>query len=66
MSFYRGGILQQRHGIHTLTHTVSPLPSTTWYGAVGVNAPIQPTDYHIVVDWLDGVCGNLLGFRSPF
>lgn len=66
LSFFRGGILQQRHGIHTLTHTVSPVPSTAWYGALGVQAPVQPADYHIVVDWLPGVCGNLLGFRSPF
>lgn len=65
LTFLRHGTILQRHGIHTLTHSVSPLPGSLWFGAFGVNAPIQPTGYHITVDWLAGVCGELIGNVLP-
>lgn len=65
LKFVRNGEILERHGIHTLTHTVSPLPGCVWIGAYGLGAPIQPTGYHITVDWLDGVCGHLTGLILP-
>jgi hypothetical protein len=65
LKFVRNGEILARHGVHTLTHTVSPLPGCVWIGAYGLGAPIQPTGYHITVDWLDGVCGHLTGLILP-
>jgi hypothetical protein len=65
LSFIQGGVLLARHGIHTISHDVSPLPGTNWYGVSGINAPNMPGDYHIVVDWLPGVCGQLIGEVGP-
>ena len=66
LTFVKAGVIVARHGIHTLSHHVSPLPGTSWYGVAGVQAPIQPADYFVIVDWLPGVCGRLTGSHSPF
>jgi len=65
LSFVRNGDLLARHGVHTLSHSVSPLPGCVWIGAFGFNVPIQPTGYHIKVDWLPGVCGHITGQILP-
>jgi hypothetical protein len=65
LSFERNGDLLARHGVHTLSHSVSPLPGCVWIGAFGFNVPIQPTGYHIKVDWLPGVCGHITGQILP-
>lgn len=61
----RGGTLVQRHGIHTLTHTMSPLPGLPFPWLNGIPAALQPPDFHIWVDWADGVCGELIGQVLP-
>jgi len=66
LSFIRGGVGLQRFGIHTTHTTVYPLPGTPlpWI-AEFPGIPIQPPDYHINVDWADGVCGRLVGLAFP-
>lgn len=61
----RGGTLVERHGIHTVTHTVSPLPGLPFPWLNGIPAALQPPDFHIWVDWADGVCGELIGQVLP-
>lgn len=65
LTFEIGGVISERHGIHTLTHTVTPLPDSLPFGAGVVTAWLQPTGYHIKVDWLPGVCGELVGLIWP-
>lgn len=65
ITFVRGGEVIERHGIHTLSHSVSPIPGSLPFGAGAVTAWLQPGDYHIRVDWKDGVCGSLTGAILP-
>jgi hypothetical protein len=61
----RGGDILARHGIHTTSHTLSPLPETPYPWLTNLGVPIQPSDYHVAVDWAAGVCGELLGLVLP-
>lgn len=61
----RGGDILARHGIHTTSHTLSPLPETPYPWLTNLGVPIQPSDYHVAVDWAEGVCGELLGVVLP-
>lgn len=54
-----------RHGIHTKSFTVSPLPGSFPLGVSGVGVPVLPPNYHIIVDWAGGVCGELLLHYLP-
>lgn len=65
LSFVRGGGLLERHGIHTLSYSVSPLPASLTPWTVGANLHVLPGDYHIVVDWAPGVCGHVIGNVLP-
>jgi hypothetical protein len=61
----RGGDVLARHGIHTTSHTMVPLPETPYPWLTNFGIPIQPSDYHVSVDWAAGVCGELLGLVLP-
>lgn len=65
LTFIHAGDIVQRHGIHTVSHTVSPLPAVSLPWPNNFGWPIQPSDYHVTVDWAPGVCGELLGLRLP-
>lgn len=65
ISFWRDGTLIERHGVHTLSHSVSPLPDSVPFTLGPIFAYLQPGGYHITVDWLDGVCGELVGQVLP-
>ncbi len=65
LTFIHAGDIVQRHGIHTLSHTVSPLPAVSLPWPNNFGWPVQPSDYHVTVDWATGVCGELLGLRLP-
>jgi hypothetical protein len=65
LSFVRGGSLLERHGIHTLSYTVSPLPASIAVWNTGLELDILPGDYHINVDWAPGVCGRVVGEVLP-
>jgi hypothetical protein len=65
ITFIHSGDIVQRHGIHTTSHTVSPLPAVTLPWPNNFGWPVQPSDYHAVIDWAPGVCGELLGLRLP-
>lgn len=61
----RGGNLIQRQGIHTLSHTLSPLPESLPFGLGRFELEVQPDDYHVTVDFAEGVCGRLEGLTLP-
>jgi hypothetical protein len=65
LTISRGGDILARHGIHTTSHTLSPLPETPYPWLTNLGVPIQPSDYHVAVDWAEGVCGELLGVVLP-
>lgn len=65
LSFYRSGGLVERHGIHTLTFSVSPLPGSLAPWPLNLPLEFQPGDYHIHVDWAPGVCGHVVGQVLP-
>jgi hypothetical protein len=65
LTFIHAGDIVERHGIHSTTHTVSPLPYVALPWPNNFGWPVQPSDYHVTVDWADGVCGELLGLRLP-
>jgi hypothetical protein len=66
LSFWRGGQLLKRLGIHTTSFTEQPLPGQLLPWAVRLaNVPIIPPDYQIHVDWAAGVCGELRGLAIP-
>lgn len=65
LSFVRGGSLLERHGIHTLSYTVSPCPASVAVWNTGLELDILPGDYHINVDWAPGVCGRVVGEVLP-
>jgi hypothetical protein len=65
LTFVRGGSIIQRHGIHTVTHEVSPVPGSLTPTVVELPISLQPADYHIRVDWAEGVCGHVLGYVIP-
>jgi hypothetical protein len=44
---------------------VYPLPGLPFPWLVNLAAPLQPPDYHIWVDWAEGVCGELIGLALP-
>lgn len=62
---YRGGSLIMRQGVHTTSHTISPLPDSFPFGAGQAVAEIQPSDYLITVDFHADVCGILMGSVLP-
>jgi hypothetical protein len=66
LQFVRGGVTLKRLGIHTLLTTEYPLPGTPmpWIAFLP-GIPMQPPDYHIWVDWAEGVCGRLVGLAFP-
>lgn len=66
LTFWLGDEMIERHGVHSTTHVVAPLPRSLPFGAGAVAAYLQPGDYHITVDWAPGVCGQLLGQVLPF
>ena len=65
ITIIRGGAVQLRHGVHTVSHTISPLPGLPFPWLTAFSAPLQPGDYHITVDFLEGVCGRLTGQALP-
>ena len=65
LSFWRSGGLVGRHGIHALTHSVSPLPESVAVSFFTTVGYLQPGEYHITVDWAPGVCGELTGSIHP-
>lgn len=65
LTFVHAGDIVERHGIHSTSHTVSPLPYVALPWPNNFGWPVQPSDYHVTVDWADGVCGELLGLRLP-
>lgn len=65
LSFWRSGSLVERHGIHALTHSVSPIPDSALFSLGPIFGYLQPGDYHITVDWAAGVCGTLTGMVLP-
>lgn len=65
LTITRGGDILARHGIHTTSHTLSPLPETPYPWLTNLGVPVQPSDYHAAVDWAEGVCGELLGLVLP-
>jgi hypothetical protein len=65
ITIVRGNAQLERHGIHALSHTIYPLPGLPFPWAVNLDLPLQPPDYHINVDWAEGVCGQLIGLGLP-
>lgn len=65
INIIRGGHILTRHGIHSLSHTIYPLPGLPFPWLTSLGAPLQPPDYHVNVDFAVGVCGQLLGLRAP-
>ena len=65
LSFWRGGELVERHGIHAVSHTVSPVPGSALFALGPIFGYLQPGDYHVTVDWAPGVCGQLKGQVLP-
>lgn len=59
------GEQQVRHGIHTKTFTLNPLPSVLPLAVAGIGVPVVPANYHVTVDWAGGVCGELLLYYLP-
>ncbi len=64
LTITRGGAIVARHGIHTLSHTVYPLPGLPILPVV-LSLPVVPGDYHVSVVWAPGVCGHLTGLGFP-
>lgn len=65
LTVWRGGDIVTRHGIHTLSHTVSPIPGQPFPWATLINIPLQAGDTRVTVDWLPGVCGELVAEYLP-
>jgi hypothetical protein len=65
INIIRGGHILARHGIHSLSHTIYPLPGLPFPWLTSLAAPLQPPDYHVNVDFAVGVCGQLLGLKAP-
>jgi len=65
ITFVRGGTIAARHGVHTLTFTVSPVPDSITQTVTDLPVSIQPGDYHVRVEWAAGVCGTLTGYVLP-
>lgn len=61
VSIIRGGTLLERHGIHTLEWTLSPLPQSLSPWPLGIRWGVQPNDYQVTVNWAPGVCGHVIG-----
>lgn len=53
------GEMVLRVPVHNNNVSVRPLPSMFPAVIAGVGVPIAPSDYHIIVDWGDGVCGYI-------
>lgn len=60
----RGGAVLLRHGIHTRSHEVYPLPGIPAV-TLELDLPIVPPDYRFKVWWGEGVCGELLLLELP-
>lgn len=60
-----GGVLLLRHGIHTLSHSVKPLPTYPLPWLFFVPTALQPAGLHVRVYWEAGVCGRLIGETLP-
>lgn len=65
INIVRGGAGIFRQGVHTRQHTLAPLPDSFPVGVGRLEAELQPQDYHIVVDFAEGVCGRLWGLVLP-
>jgi len=65
ITFRRSGDIIARHGVHTLSHSVAPLPQSLAPTNVDLPVSIQPGDYHIIVDPEPGVCFTLTGYVLP-
>lgn len=65
LTFLRGNSIIERHGIHTLSYTVSRLPQSIGPWPLNIRFDVQPTDYHIHVDWAPGVCGHIRASVRP-
>lgn len=65
LCFWRAGGLVQRHGVHTMTFSVSPIPDSLTPTVIELPVSLQPGQYHITVDWAPGVCGHLVGHVLP-
>lgn len=65
LTFTRDGNIIQRHGIHTQTHTIAPIPEwpVPWLGPVPT--AIQPIGLRVHVEFLPGVCGELFASQYP-
>lgn len=61
----RGGSQTARYGIHTLSFSLEELPDMLPVSLAGVGVPVAPPNYHIIVDWAGGVCGQLLLYYTP-
>lgn len=59
--FYVGTALVGRQGIHTIVHTITPLPNSLYPLFWGGIFRTLPANYHVTVDWADGVCGTVTG-----
>ena len=55
---YHNGKLKGRQGVHTISHTWSPIPPVA-FPWIGPFMPLQFPGTVITVDWADGVCGEL-------
>lgn len=65
VQFIRGGDLLSRSALHTKTHLFYPLPGNLFPALTAVEIPLLPPDYHVIVDWGPGVCGEVLGLQAP-
>jgi hypothetical protein len=66
LAFVRGGVTLKRLGIHTLLTTEYPMPGLPMPWILQIpGIPVTPPDYHIEVDFAEGVCGELIGLGAP-
>ena len=56
---YISGELVLREPVHLNSHSIRPLPGMFPAQVAGIGVPIAPSDYHIIVDFADGVCGYI-------
>lgn len=56
---YISGELILREPVHLNSHSIRPLPGMFPAQVAGIGVPIAPGDYHIIVDFADGVCGYI-------
>jgi hypothetical protein len=54
-----------RYPVHGTWETIYPLPEALPMGVAGVAVPTLPQNYHIIVHWAQGVCGEVLRWYIP-